>query len=564
MLSLCFRREEKKMHFKKFNLFKIFVFLLLSIFLFSSLPQSSDRILVKIPKRQENDLPRQLLPEIRAVQELDTCWITETSSFILSELEKIGISHEVLDTDLSGKSYFLVFVPSSAHLELLSNLGNVRVVENQTCLFWTTHEDVREVLPADFEIKRLPSQIPLPLRLESIPAREIRREEKLLRLARLNPRISLMVSQVSKENLSSFIQALQDFQTRYASTPNCEYAGTYIYNYFTQLGIQSEYDSFTFSSNYSSRNIIGVLPGKTAPDCVVIVCGHYDSYSTNRFVLAPGADDNASGTAAVMEMARIMRGESFDFTLKFICFSAEEWGLYGSKHYAQEAKQKREKIIGVINMDMIGYADRLPEDLNLFVNQNSDWLGNKYILAANAYVPLEIQKTINASMTYSDHAPFWDQGYSALLGIEDYPLNNPYYHKTDDTLNKLNMDFATTVTRASLAAAADLAQPESAPAAPSGVTAHSQVSSSLFSSTKTTFLNWKASGGQIAGYNIYRTSTSHANYKKINSTLVTKTSYADYFLTPSTAYYYVITAVDSQNRESNYSEEVRDDENNTD
>lgn len=550
------------MAFKNFHRLKIFVFLLFLVFLFSSLPQSSPqssiRVLIKIPKKQEVEIPADLLPQVRAVQELQTCWIAETSSSVLSNLEKAKISHEVLDSETGGKFYYLVFIPNSEQIEVLKNFGNIRLIERQTCLFWTGYEDVREVLPAEFEIKRLPSQISLPLRIKKVPARE----ERPIRLARLNPRIALMVSQVSKENLASDIQVLQNFQTRYASTSNCEYSGTYIYNYFANLGIKSEYDSFAFS-NYSSRNIIGILPGKIAPEHTVILCAHYDSYSNDKYVLAPGADDNATGTAAVMEMARIMRAESFDFTLKFICFSAEEWGLYGSRHYALEAKQRGEKVIGVINMDMIGYADRMPEDLNIFVNENSDWLGNEFISSAKTYVPLDIEKTINASITYSDHSPFWDQGFSALLGIEDYPLNNPYYHKTNDTSDKLTMDFVTDVTRASLAVAAKLAQPETTPVPPSGVTAHSQISSSLFSSAKTTFLNWEANGEQIAGYNIYRTTTPHSNYKKINSSLVMETSYVDYFLSPDMVYYYVITAVDNQNRESNYSEEVRDDENNT-
>jgi len=98
-----------------------------------------------------------------------------------------------------------------------------------------------------------------------------------------------------------------------------------------------------------------------------------------------------------------LAGYSFDDTIKFICFSAEEWGLYGSKHYAQEAKGKGEKTMGVINLDMLGYTDQIPEDLDVVINYQSD--------------------------------------------------------RTSDMFNTLNMDFAVSVTKVSLAVAADLAQP---------------------------------------------------------------------------------------------------------
>jgi Zn-dependent M28 family amino/carboxypeptidase len=270
-----------------------------------------------------------------------------------------------------------------------------------------------------------------------------------------------MMSGVSVQNLSRYILDLQNFVTRYASTTNCELAGDYLYTHFVQLGLDCGYDPFTFSASRFSRNIVATLRGKTYPQHHIILCAHYDSTSggNQAAILAPGADDNASGTAAVMEIARILSRTSFDFTLKFICFSAEEWGLYGSKHYAQEAKSRGEKIMAVINMDMIAYADEIPEDLDLVVNQRSEWLANRFFICATLYMPLDLSKVVNANLKYSDHSPFWDQGYSAVLGIEDTVIRNPYYHKTTDTFDVLNMDFATSVTKLALAVAASLAQP---------------------------------------------------------------------------------------------------------
>jgi len=113
-----------------------------------------------------------------------------------------------------------------------------------------------------------------------------------------------------------------------------------------------------------------------------------------------------------------------------------------------------------------------------------------------------------------------------------------------------------------VAAAADLAQPTYIVPTPAGLQARSQVSSSLFDSVKTVYLNWNSVSGAISGYNIYRTTTPHADYRKLNSAPVTDLSYVDQGLSSETTYYYVVTAVDDQGRESNFSQEVRDDENN--
>ncbi|MCJ7612359.1 MAG: M28 family metallopeptidase, partial [Candidatus Aminicenantes bacterium] len=326
-------------------------------------------------------------------------------------------------------------------------------------------------------------------------------------------------------------------------------------------GLPAEYQSFTFGGKpYTTRNIVATLAGKSSPEQEVIVCAHYDSYSNHASTQAPGADDNASGTAAVMETARILAGHSFDFTVKFICFSAEEWGLYGSEYYAVQAAQNDEKIVGVVNLDMISYAPSLPEYLDLYINAESGWLADRFTASANNYAPLTVRTIIDASATWSDHSSFWDQGYSALCGIED--SDNPYYHTVNDTFSTLNMDFAASITRAAVAAAADLAQPTYVVPTPAGLQARSQVSSSLFDSVKTVYLNWNSVSGAISGYNIYRTTTPHSNYRKLNSAPVTDLSYVDQGLSSETTYYYVVTAVDDQGRESNFSQEVRDDENN--
>ncbi len=125
----------------------------------------------------------------------------------------------------------------------------------------------------------------------------------------------------------------------------------------------------------------------------------------------------------------------------------------------RDGENTGEKILGVLNMDMIAYPDALPEDLDIFANASSEWLANRFALCARQYAGVSLIRTVNPSVRASDHSPFWDQGYSALLAIEDYPVRSPYYHKTTDVLATLNLEFAAAVTKIVLAVAAGLAQP---------------------------------------------------------------------------------------------------------
>jgi len=206
---------------------------------------------------------------------------------------------------------------------------------------------------------------------------------------------------------------------------------------------------------------------------------------------------------------------------------------------------------------MIAFADAMPEDLQVIVNSASGWLADRFLDSAANYGALGATKTIDASFVYSDHAPFWDSGYPALLAIEDDPLQNPYYHKTTDTLDKINLDFFASATRASLGLLAELAQPikEGYPGTPVGLSATSVVYSSLFSALKAVRLTWIAQAG-AAGYNVYRTNFSHLDYVKVNDSPVVGTTYSDDSVRPDLPYFYVVTAVGATGLESNRSREA--------
>ena len=509
--------------------------------------------LIKIPKSDLAQWSVLQKFQIDIAQELETCYLARAGREEFRVLRQNRVRFSILDKDIQGKEYFLVQAGSLKALAALQAKGQLRAVEKETILCWTKEGDPAAILPPDVVRKPLPSDSLLPYIKRPSPPLTIQAPEELK-----NDLVQFIVNQVSRDNLRSLVSDLELFQTRYASTANCEAAGEFIYLYFQTLGLNPRYEPFTFRSVYSSRNIIAEKTGQAYPDDVVIICGHYDSYSRSAATLAPGADDNASGTAAVMEAARILMPYNFDFTIRFIAFSAEEWGLYGSQYHASRARARQEKIVGVINLDMIAYADAIPEDLELFVNQDSEWLAERLGLAARSYTGLPFRKIIDASMVYSDHAPFWDTGYPALLGIEDMPLRNPYYHQTTDTIDTLNFDFFTSSAKTALGALAELAQPVRTgyPKTPAGLEAKAYLYSSLFNSLKTVHLSWTASP-DAQGYNIYRSTTSHLNYQKINSSPVQSAAFLDRILKTDIPHFYAVTALGYGGLESNFSREVK-------
>jgi hypothetical protein len=484
------------------------------------------------------------------VQELRSCLLLRARPELASRLRAAGLAVRPL-TRVTAGEYFLLNLPGGRPLPAAIPGARCFALEPGTWLLETDGPGFRARLAQPYRLKalRLEGVLPIP------PPPAAERMQAAPGAAAV---IDRLAAAVSRDRLRADIQALQDFRTRYASTPECEAAGGFLRDRFQEMGLAAVLQPFAFYG-YQSRNVWAVIPGLTEPGQKVVVVAHYDSTSDQPRVLAPGADDNASGTAAVLELARLLAEERFDFSIVLLCVSAEEWGLFGSRDYAVQARERGDDIVGAISLDMISYPDPAGYVVDLYGNSASEWLVDRFIAAAQPRARLRLDKVINPSMVYSDHAPFWEQGYPALCANEDSA--SPYYHTTGDTLATLDMDFAVEATRAAVAATADLAQPIAWPAPPSGLEARSQAVNSLFMRRKSVYLSWQPSAG-AAGYFIYRADSSRGAYARLTAQPVAATAYADLLLPPDRHYYYVVSAVDAEGREGNFSQEVRDDENN--
>ena len=218
-------------------------------------------------------------------------------------------------------------------------------------------------------------------------------------------------------------------------------AQKYIEDQFTNMGL-------TVSVQGPYKNVVGELTGTKTPEKVYIIGGHFDHISGD----SPGGDDNASGTAGVLEAARVLSQYYFESTIRFICFNAEEDGLKGSADYVANIPQE-ENIIGMINMDMIlrPGSDTVPSrpiDLDIETYGSFLW-AVKYMLAASDYVPSVIFGDLwDIDESWSDNDSFQEAGIPSFLVIENsygdwYPPNpiaNTYYHDYEDASDRLAND----------------------------------------------------------------------------------------------------------------------------
>jgi hypothetical protein len=170
-----------------------------------------------------------------------------------------------------------------------------------------------------------------------------------------NDLILKLLGSVSEENIYKTVEELQKFETRYSWEKQDEVAN-YLFKKFQDYNIPVEFDEYYFKGK-KWKNVIATINGKKKPNDIYMGIAHFDSISKQPEVSAPGADDNASGTAAVLEIGRILKGISLDATVKLGVFSNEEQGRAGSKHFAKKAREEGLNIKGVINLDIIGFND---------------------------------------------------------------------------------------------------------------------------------------------------------------------------------------------------------------
>lgn len=242
-------------------------------------------------------------------------------------------------------------------------------------------------------------------------------------------------------------------KSRLYNNPGNNQAFQYIRQRFTEYGLQTQ--GQPFSTN--GVNLLGIKPGTLFPDRVCIIGAHYDNLPTGP--IAPGADDNASGCAAVLEAARLLANVDLPNTVIFAAWDEEELGLIGSSAYVTKGIYGS-SFLGYINLDMIGWdgnSDRVAE-VHTRPIAGSVALANKVLECNEAYHIGLVLQVHNPGVVNTDHYSFWQGGYTAIGINEQYDADmNPNYHQVTDQYQHLDTAYLSANARLAISVLSTLA-----------------------------------------------------------------------------------------------------------
>ena len=269
--------------------------------------------------------------------------------------------------------------------------------------------------------------------------------------------MSPTTSSVTPADLKNRLVRIVGERSPWSAAARLSAVENYIEKEFASLGFRVESDPFSYRGR-RYRNIIARMPATRAP--LVVLGAHFDSVEGS-----PGADDNASGVAVLLESARLLASMKLKSEVLFCAFNLEELNMIGSSHLAKRLKAEGAKITGMVSLEMVGYTDRRPgsqkypaalswlyPDRADFIGVIGNWRSAALLQSFAAALkkidglPVETLSVLGngflvPQVRLSDHAPFWDAGYPALLLTDTAFMRNPHYHSASDTIETLDLDF---------------------------------------------------------------------------------------------------------------------------
>jgi peptidase M28-like protein len=288
-------------------------------------------------------------------------------------------------------------------------------------------------------------------------------------------RIEMKRAMVSTESLRRHVENMQFDRDPYEGYPKLEETARYIKGEFLKAGLEVKEDCFQWEGR-SYKNIVAEKKGWTYPESVLILGAHYDTVPGS-----PGADDNASAVAVLLEIARDIQPASLAMTVRFIAFTLEESGYIGSSRYVASLKKRKENVVGMISLEMVGftgpkqdypsyldpkYYPNVGDFIALVGNERSQKLLESVSRSFKTHIselPLESLKVPGngekmEEVRLSDHSVFWDAGYAALLVTDTSFLRNPNYHLPSDRTETLDFEFMQKVATGVFYSVVDLAK----------------------------------------------------------------------------------------------------------
>lgn len=277
------------------------------------------------------------------------------------------------------------------------------------------------------------------------------RDRERFRMAR-NANIQSLVDGIAREDYEADLLHLAQMPTRHSLSSHFSLACSWAVELFESFGFAAERRNITVSGNTSYNVIAERLGTGSGGRRVILVLGHLDSVNNELgpSAPAPGADDNASGSAGVLQVARSLCNESHWHDLRFILTGGEEQGLIGSTQYlATLSSTERARIRAVINMDMIGCRNTSGPTVLIEGATVSQLLIDDLSAAAATYTQLSVETSFNPFA--SDHVSFIQAGIPAVLTIEGADSANINIHTANDTADYIDYDLALEILRMNVA-----------------------------------------------------------------------------------------------------------------
>jgi len=255
-----------------------------------------------------------------------------------------------------------------------------------------------------------------------------------------------IIAEVSQDSLESYLETLQSYMVRLAGTTQNYAARDWLVSKFQSFGYTNVttdlFQSYVYDDYYNCYNVICSKTGTVYPDRQIVIGAHYDAVPGS-----PGADDNGTGSAAVLEIARVLAEVDLDMTVIFILFDSEEQGLNGSYDYAYNASYAGDSIICMLNMDMIGNYENT-DRASIYYGTQTAYAELWGILSDSL---VNITAINSGQSSSSDHYYFAQFGYDVCFSIEY--IFSPVYHSYRDSTTYVGYDYFTRMAKATLATA---------------------------------------------------------------------------------------------------------------
>lgn len=404
-----------------------------------------DDVLILFPFRDAAKAERATVAGVRVYRRLPEAVLAGATLDDLRRFDHAGLRYDIVDRDPWSREYALVGAFRHARIQESYPGCDLFVLRS-----WTDHQLVKGG-SAGFQTLRDRGYSVVQLEKRHGVALAPEAHLILPQTIQADSAIAAIIALVSDTSIGNYIQELQNFGTRYWGNANRDTVARWVKARYIEAGlVDAELDSFQFSSTWQ-KNVVASIPGGGEQEAEMIVGGHHDSYSSNQ-LQAPGADDNATGAVAALEMARVLKLVNYApaLTLRFMGFAAEEAGLIGSDRYATAARGAGRNIKVMMNYDMIGNRNQAQTDRDVYVvwYTGAEAFRDLHAAMMRTYTTL----TPIATTSYrsgSDSYSFWEQNYPSVFCIErDF---SPYYHSPSDLIQYLDLPYARDVVRSGLA-----------------------------------------------------------------------------------------------------------------